>query len=101
MLEWASVPYQPISPKPNQVYSVGVVAGLLLIVGPLILTQLLNPIVSSENGLRGLVEVPVLVTVPRIVTRDNVGQNRRRFFKNLGISVLSAAALAAVMVVVG
>ncbi len=99
VIEWATVPFSPISPDPNRVYLLGVIVGIALFVGPLLLGRFLNPIISSEAGLRSLIDVPVLVSVPRVITRDNVGTGRKRFFKNLGFSVLFTALLAAVFVV--
>ena len=49
----------------------GCVVGLALFVGPLILRRFLNPLVSSEAGLRAIVEIPVLVSIPRIPTADS------------------------------
>jgi polysaccharide chain length determinant protein (PEP-CTERM system associated) len=98
IIERAGVPYRPIFPDPMRLYGLGVIVGLLLFVGPVLLRNVLNPVVSSEAGVRGLVDLPVLVTIPRFLTEDTVRSGRRRLVKNVGFSLLSTAVLAVVVV---
>jgi hypothetical protein len=48
-------------------------------------------VVSSEAGLRALTGVPVLVTIPRIVTRATRGRAVRQTIKNVTLSTLCVA----------
>jgi hypothetical protein len=63
----------------------------MLCVGPLLTYRFLNPLVSSEAGLRALTGVPVLVIVPRILTPQNRGYRLRRFLANVGMSLVFVA----------
>ena len=100
-LEYANVPGRPVEPDPIRVHAIFMALGCLLFLGPMLVRQAINPPISSEAGLRGICDVPVLVSVPRIATPLNRGSARRRLFKNLGLSVLSTGALAAVIVYLG
>jgi uncharacterized protein involved in exopolysaccharide biosynthesis len=94
---WAGVPDKPVAPKPIPVAGLAVIAGCMLFVGPVLARRGLNPLVSSESGLRALSDVPVLVSLPRVITAENRREKSRRFAKNVGLSLVSAAVL--VMVV--
>ncbi len=98
VVDAASPPGAPVFPNPPLVLGIGVVAGLALFVGPALFRRLLRPLVSSESGLRQLAEVPVLVTIPSIPSPTRARTARRRFMKNLGLSMASMAALATVVV---
>lgn len=99
VIEWAVVPFKPVFPDPFQVKVLGVGLGLLLFVGPLLLGRYLNPVVSSESGLRAITDVPVLVSIPRIPTPANHGSERRLLAKNMSIAVACTLMLAAILVV--
>jgi polysaccharide chain length determinant protein (PEP-CTERM system associated) len=101
VLEWSVVPIKPVSPQPPRVYALGLAVGLMLFVGPLVVRRLLNPLVSSEAGLRAITEIPVLVSIPRVATRENRGAARMRLLKNLGFSVVSTAVMATVFWTLG
>lgn len=96
VVEAARVPGRPIEPDPMQVFLMGLVVGVVLFVAPLPLRRLFSPLVASEAGLRAVSDVPVLVSIPRVLTADNRGVRRRRLLKNVGLSLLSTAALAAI-----
>ncbi len=101
MLEYASIPSRPVAPRPELVYIFGLMVGLGLFLGPMLVQQLRNPVISSESGLRSLSECPVLVTVPSIVTQKNQGAARRRLLTNLGFSVASSVVLVITVVFLG
>jgi uncharacterized protein involved in exopolysaccharide biosynthesis len=96
VVEAARVPARPVEPDPIQVFVMGLAVGVVLFVAPLPVRRLLSPLVASESGLRAVSEVPVLVSIPRVPTAENRGLRRRRLIKNVGLSLLSTAALAAV-----
>jgi polysaccharide chain length determinant protein (PEP-CTERM system associated) len=98
IIERAEVPVRPAYPEPLRIYGIGLVVGCLVFVGPLLLRNLLNPVVVSEAGLRGAIEVPVLVGIPRLETPATAGLGRRRMFKNVALALLSSGVLAAVAV---
>lgn len=98
VLEYASVPTLPISPRPERVVLVTLVMGFLIFVGPMVARAALNPVISSELGLRAFAEVPVLATVPTIPNPQNRGAERRRMLKNLGWTLTSFTTLVLVVV---
>ena len=98
LAERAEPALDPIYPVPQRYYALGVAAGLVLFVGPLLVLRLLNPSVSSESGLQSMTDVPVLVSIPRIQTPRYRGIGVRRLAKNLSLSAVCTAALVAAMV---
>lgn len=96
--EWAIVPFRPIFPNPMYIHLLGVGVGVLLFLGPLLLRHFVNPVIASEAGMRGSIDVPVLVSIPKVMTPENERASRAQFLKNMGLSALSTAALAAVAV---
>ena len=52
---------------------------------------MLNPPIASEVGLRSLSSLPVLVSIPRIMTAANRGWSRRNLVKNVALSLLAGA----------
>jgi uncharacterized protein involved in exopolysaccharide biosynthesis len=98
VLEYAKVPSIPVAPDPFQVYVLGIGFGCLLFIGPVLTRHLLNPVIGSEAAMIAVAEFPVVVTIPRIVTSVNSGDTRRMWFKNVSLSLLSLAVLAAAMV---
>jgi polysaccharide biosynthesis transport protein len=97
VIERATPPALPIRPVPVFVYAIGLVAGLALFVGAVVARALLSPLVTSEAGLRLLADVPVLVGLPRLPTRETARARRMRVLGNVGASVVSAAVLIATM----
>jgi polysaccharide chain length determinant protein (PEP-CTERM system associated) len=99
VIERAVPPSIPVSPVPLVVYALGLVGGLVLFVGPVLVLALLHPVVHSEQGLESLSDVPVLASIPRIDTPGVRTAARRALSLNIGLSALSAAVLAAVVLV--
>jgi hypothetical protein len=79
------------------VYATGLLAGLALFVGPIVLRAFLAPVVASEAGLRSVADVPVLVAIPRLITRDVLRATWNRRLRNVVASVASVAVLALTM----
>jgi polysaccharide chain length determinant protein (PEP-CTERM system associated) len=98
VIEAAVPPSIPLSPKPAQLHGMGLIAGLLLFVGPVLLRQVRRPTVGSEARLRELSEVPILVSIPSLDTPATLRSARFVKVKNFGFSMLSVAILAAVLV---
>ena len=97
----AELPRLPVYPKPMRFYALGIFAGCLLFVGPLVAGRFLRPVVSSEAGLRSLTDVPVLVTIPRVVTEVTRGQFVRRTLKNVALSTLCVAMVVTAFLLLG
>jgi uncharacterized protein involved in exopolysaccharide biosynthesis len=94
VVQAATPPAAPVWPKPLVVLGVGALAGLLLFVGPVLIHQLLRPIVRSELSLRALTDLPILVRIPSLETGGTARRLRRNRIKNLAYSTVSAAVLA-------
>ena len=89
-----------ISPVPIMIYGVAVAGGLFLFVFPLLIRLFLSPLVHSESSLREKTDTPVLIAIPRIRTPEFDHEGRRVLIKNLGWSLMSILAGAAVVVAV-
>jgi polysaccharide biosynthesis transport protein len=94
VIERAAPPALPVRPLPPVVYALCLAVGLALAVGPVVLRTLLVPLVSSEAGLHDFMNVPVLVSVPRLLTPDVVRSTRNRKLRNVGVSLASVTILA-------
>ena len=93
IIERAVPPAIPVRPIPAMIYAAGVFGALLVFVGPIVLKSLLDPVVCSEAGLLELADVPLLITIPRLVTDDIVRAVRGRLVRNVGASLVSIAIL--------
>lgn len=98
VIEMAAPPRFPVKPVPMFVYGAGLVAGLVLFVGPLIAGRAINPRVGSQSGLRALSDAAVLIAIPRILTPHTLRRDRRKRIENWALSLLSVAALASAAV---
>ena len=94
VIERAIPPLFPISPSPMFVYPFGIMAGLVLCVGPLVVGTLLQPRIRSRQGLRAASSVPVLVVVGRVETQTARRQRRVRRLLAALVTVASVALLA-------
>ena len=83
----------PQGPGPYQVLTLGLVVGLMLFVGPAIVRAAMNPVISSEPTMRGLTDVPLLVSIPRVSTQDTREAARRRLLLNGFLSFVAVAVL--------
>ena len=80
------------------VYGLGLLVGLVVFVGPILVRQLLAPVVNSPANLQAASDTPVLVSIPRIPTPELLRLKRRERIRNW---VLSIASIATLVVVVG
>ena len=97
----AEPPRKPVFPQPIRFYIMGILAGGLLFVGPVLARRFLRPVVSSEAGLRSLNDLPVLVTIPRVATAETRGTTIRRTIKNVALSTLCIAMTVAAFLLMG
>ena len=86
------------APAALLVAALGLIAGLLLFVGPVTVKGFLFARITSEAGLEAISPVPVLVSVPLLAAHEVVEENRRRTFHNLALSLLSVTASCAVVI---
>ncbi len=97
----AEVPTIRFYPDAKRFCLIGILAGCLLFVGPLFAWRFLNPLISSESGLRALSDVPVLVALPRIETASTRGYLYRRRAKNVLLSTLCTAVVVTAFIFLG
>lgn len=81
--------------------ALGVLTGCLTFVGPVLTRRFLDPVISCAQGLRSLSGVPLMARLPRIPTPGAKRERTKRWLKNIGLSLLSVAALVAVLVALG
>lgn len=91
----------PAAPLRAPLIALGILAGCLLFVGPVLTRRFLDPVISCEQGLRTLSGVPMIGRVPTIPTPGMKRERVRLWIKNIGLSLLSVAALVAVLVATG
>ena len=89
------------APHRAPLVALGVLAGCLLFVGPLLTRRFLDPVIHCAEGVRSLSGVPLLARVPRIPTPGLDRERARRWLKNGVLSALSVAALVAALVTLG
>lgn len=97
----AEVPKFRFYPDSKRFCLIGILGGCLLFVGPLFAWRFLNPVISSETGLRALTDVPVLVALPRIETQTTRGYQFRRRVKNVLLSTLCTAVAVTAFIFLG
>ncbi len=100
VLERGYPPTVPIQPKPLMVFAFGIVAGLAIFVGPIVVLSIVRPVINSEAGLRGVsLELPLLVSIPRLEIPATARIDRRRRVRNASLSVVAAVVLATAVAV--
>jgi uncharacterized protein involved in exopolysaccharide biosynthesis len=99
VIERAVPPVLPVAPNAIVILAVCVGMGLLLFAGPQLVLGLLRPTVQSEEGLRAFINVPVLVSIPRIKTEAASREAVQVRFRNIGLAAMSATILAIVVLV--
>ena len=67
----------PVAPKRSQVLLLGLVLSLGLAAGAVVLAEKLDTSFHTLDDLRGFTNVPVLVSIPRIVTAADASRGRR------------------------
>ena len=86
LLEPALPPGRPIAPNRRKLILMGLAGALGLAAGAVILAEKLHPSFHTVDGLHAFSHVPVLVSLPYIVTRVDIRRRRWRF----GLVALSA-----------
>jgi polysaccharide chain length determinant protein (PEP-CTERM system associated) len=99
VIERAVPPVISVTPKPAMIMGAGVAAGVFLFVGPVLLLGFLRPTVRSEEALRSYVDIPILMSIPRIETEASRRRDRLGHIRNVAFSVVSVAVLAAAFIV--
>ncbi|MDX1388076.1 MAG: hypothetical protein R3344_02745 [Acidobacteriota bacterium] len=94
IIDPALPPTIPAKPNPMALLAVGVSAGLLFFVGPIIAKRLLAPTVASEAGLAAISDVPILVSIPRVQTDELARLEWRKKTTNVGLAAASIVVLA-------
>jgi polysaccharide biosynthesis transport protein len=94
ILDPAVASRQPVGPHRLRLLLMGLVGGLGAAVGASLLAEVRDTSFHTIDGLRAFTSVPVLVTIPSILTEADARRRRRRF----GLALLAAAlAIAAVI----
>lgn len=91
--EEAKVPRIPVQPKPMMIYGMGIIAGLVLFVAPMLIKRLLTPVITSEAALKEFARTPILFSIPRIPTTEGMRAEYWRRVKNIAFSGLSIVVL--------
>ena len=79
ILEPAVASSLPVAPNRPRLFLVSLVLGLGLGVGLVILAEQIDTSFHTLDDLRAVTSLPVLVSIPRIVTEADVRRRRRRF----------------------
>ncbi|UCF69404.1 MAG: hypothetical protein JSV80_09075 [Acidobacteriota bacterium] len=87
----------PASPNRVKLYLAAIVAGFGLFVLPVVLKGIISPRVVSEAGLRGMIEVPLLVSINEVASNRLRKTRRARALWNVAASVAALAALSALI----
>ena len=94
---YAAPPSKPVFPDPVMFLGAGIVGGLLLFVGPLLARVLLNPVITSEVGLRTATDAELLVAIPLFPTPATKRLQQRTRRLNLWLSAGAASVLCGVV----
>jgi polysaccharide chain length determinant protein (PEP-CTERM system associated) len=95
LLEPAAPSVKPIEPKRSKLLLTGCMGALAFAVGTIVLAEQLNTSFHTVDELRAFTPVPVLVSLPRIVTRAEARRRRWRF----GLAGFSAVLILVLIVV--
>jgi polysaccharide chain length determinant protein (PEP-CTERM system associated) len=66
VLDPASLPERPYSPKPLPIVGLGVILGLLVGLGAALVAEHLDPTVKDSEDLQGLLDYPILARIPHL-----------------------------------
>lgn len=95
VLDAAIPPQYPVAPNRFLLSLIGLFLSLCLAVGAVLVAEQIDTSFHSVDDLRAFTKVPVLVSIPVVVTEQDLGRKARRF--RLGL----AASLAGLMLIVG
>lgn len=93
LLDAAVVPEEPAAPKRMQLAILGLVLSLGMAVGAVIMAEQIDPSFHTVDDLRAFTRVPVLVSIPRIVTASDAWWRQWRFYLTTVSVVLSLAVI--------
>ncbi len=88
ILDPATASEQPAAPKRPQLLLLGVLLSLGLAAGSVIMAEQLDTSFHTVDDLRASTRVPVLVSIPRIVTEADTRRTRRRFLLGATTGIL-------------
>lgn len=91
ILDPAIPSHEPAAPKRSQLMMVGLVLSLGLALGAVVLAEQLDTSFHAVDDLRAFSPVPILVTIPRIVTQGDAFRRRRRERIAMGATMLGLA----------
>jgi uncharacterized protein involved in exopolysaccharide biosynthesis len=89
LLESAAFPTAPAAPKRKMLLLMGLMGGLGAAVGGVLLREILDPSFHRVDDLKAFVKVPVLVSIPRLMTEADQWRQRRRQY--LGMVALAVS----------
>jgi len=87
VIDPATASEEPTAPKRGRMFVMGLLLSLGLALGAVVLAEQLDTSFHAVNDLRRAAAAPVLISLPLIVTRDDVRERRWRF----GLATVSAA----------
>jgi polysaccharide chain length determinant protein (PEP-CTERM system associated) len=89
LLEPAAYPTTSVAPKRKMLLLLGLMGGLGAAVGGVLLREILDPSFHRVDDLKAFVKMPVLVSIPRLVTKAD--QWRQRRLQCLGVVALAVS----------
>jgi protein tyrosine kinase modulator len=98
LLEVARAPERPVSPNRPQLNLLGVLGGIALGLGFVALAEYRDTTFKTDDDILSSLSLPVLATIPNMVTRIERRQRRRRRVMMSATAVLVALVAAATAV---
>jgi Capsular polysaccharide biosynthesis protein len=74
VIDYATIPFMPSSPDVKRNTLIGVLIGLVLSAIVVILLEMVDTAVRSEEDLTEIFDIPVLGVIPRLMENDNGGR---------------------------
>ena len=91
ILDPAISPTEPAGPNRLQLMLMGFMLSLAIAAGAVVLAEQLDTSFHSVDHLRAFTRVPVLLSIPRIVTKADIKQERSQFCLGVAAAMLGAA----------
>lgn len=91
ILDPAIVPKEPAGPNRARVILIGLILSVVLAIGAIVLAEQLDDSFHSVDDLRAFSKIPVLVSIPRIVTEADASRTRWRFSLGAAAALMSVA----------
>ncbi|PYS97338.1 MAG: hypothetical protein DMF50_01150 [Acidobacteria bacterium] len=96
ILDEAIVPEEPAAPNRVRLAFMGLVLSIVLAVGAVALAEQIDTSFHSIEDLRGFSSIPVLISIPPILTNADIRRARRRVWIGVVPAALALAAIVAV-----